>query len=210
VTPGPRAASTRCHSALAWLPSAAGGRGGEGLALGGRVQRHADAHQLAHHLGAREREFARDRDAGMVAEHVDAPQPQVIDDVGDRAGVVGDRRPRRRRVGLAVAGQIRGIYRSVGAERAQQRHEHAARAREVVQQHERRVLVETAGRGKAGAHVQLPVAAFEVRTSQIDDGAWRHKFAHGLQAYGFPPAPPSAPPAPAATKCPRRASKRHN
>jgi hypothetical protein len=139
----------------------------EGLALAGVEHRQAGEHHAPHLLGSRGGEFGRDQCARLVAEHVHLAQPERVEQVGDRRGVIRHRRRRLRGVRTAVPGKIGGIDAAVLAELGKHAAEGAAIDGTGVHAHQRHQLVEAPVRGKRGVHVQLAVAAVHVHAAQV-------------------------------------------
>ena len=125
----PRERRIRCHSSTRCEPSSRARRGhGRELKVSrsARRTRARRQHHAAHLLGARHREFDRRQRPALVAEHVHLAQAQRIEQVDDRARLVGDLGRLRRRIRFAATRQVRRVGTAVAAEVLQQRAEHAA------------------------------------------------------------------------------------
>src|SRR5450631_738023 len=135
-------------------------RGRELARHGGRLRQY----QSANEVGPSGREFEGNRRSKSNAQHVDPAQAQIARKVRYGAGGVG-RAEARRRIGFAESRQIGGIHRAVARHLGQKPIEAAARTFAGVQTKERYLLIESAARGKRGAHVHLPELAVKIRAA---------------------------------------------
>ncbi len=116
--------------------------------------------------------LGRNRTAAAKAQYVDLLEAQIAREIGDRTGEtcrVGGCRGRR--IGLAAARQIRRINRALVGDQREEAAEAAARSVGRVQTKERHLLVETAGRRKCGAHVELTETTIEIDAAGTNPGS---------------------------------------